>query len=54
MVTDPSKNPVGLLFAGNSSGKMAIANQIGAVLTGLSARSGHALSIDGDNGESAP
>jgi len=48
LVTDPSKNPVGLLFAGSSSGKMAIANRIDFVLTGLSALSGHALSIDGE------
>ena len=33
VVTDPDKNPVGLLFAGNRSGKYAIANPIGPVLT---------------------
>ncbi len=33
LVTDPDKNPVGLLFAGDSSGKYGIANQIGPVLT---------------------
>jgi hypothetical protein len=35
LVTDPGKNPVGLLFAGNSSGSMAIANPIDYVLTRL-------------------
>ena len=32
LVTDPGRNPVGLLFAGNRSGKLAIANQIEDVL----------------------
>jgi len=32
LVTDPDKEPVGLLFAGNPSGKYAIANPIDAVL----------------------
>ncbi|HZR45148.1 MAG TPA: hypothetical protein VFA47_00480 [Candidatus Manganitrophaceae bacterium] len=32
---DTSANPVGLLFAGNSNGTMAIANQIGNVLSSL-------------------
>ncbi|HEY3191980.1 MAG TPA: hypothetical protein VGJ61_04285 [Solirubrobacterales bacterium] len=32
---DSSRNPVGLLFAGDSSGKYAIANPIGAVLSQL-------------------
>ncbi len=32
LVTDPGLNPVGLLFAGNRSGKTAFANQIGKVL----------------------
>ena len=32
-VTDPDRVTVGLLFAGNSSGKMAIANPIGPVLS---------------------
>lgn len=32
LVTDPGKAPVGLLFAGNSSGKLAIANDIDDVL----------------------
>jgi hypothetical protein len=32
LVTDPDKNPVGLLFAGTSDGKLAVANPIGAVL----------------------
>ncbi|MBO1224557.1 MAG: hypothetical protein JYX80_09000 [Candidatus Scalindua sediminis] len=42
MVTDPGKNPVGLLFAGNRSGKIGFANPIDAVL----ARFG--VTIDGD------
>ncbi|MCX7771381.1 MAG: S1 family peptidase [Proteobacteria bacterium] len=33
LVTDPDCYPVGLLFAGDSSGRYAIANPIGAVLT---------------------
>lgn len=32
---DPEANPVGLLFAGNTSGRMGIANPIGDVLSGL-------------------
>lgn len=32
LVADPDPNPVGLLFAGNSSGNTAIANSIGSVL----------------------
>jgi len=32
LVTDPSRNPVGLLFAGNASGTLAVANQIDLVL----------------------
>lgn len=32
LVTDPGREPVGLLFAGNRSGKLAIANPIGYVL----------------------
>jgi hypothetical protein len=47
LVTNPSANPVGLLFAGTSSGKTAIANRIDLVLQGLSARAGVSLSIDG-------
>lgn len=42
LVTDPGKNPVGLLFAGDSSGKYAIANPIGEVLTQLG------VTIDGE------
>jgi hypothetical protein len=42
LVTDPGRNPVGLLFAGTSSGKYAIANQIDDVLTALG------VTIDGD------
>ncbi len=33
VTNDASANPVGLLFAGNNSGSMAIANQIGDVLS---------------------
>ncbi len=33
LVTDPGRDPVGLLFAGNRSGKFAIANRIDLVLT---------------------
>lgn len=33
LVTDPDLDPVGLLYAGDSSGKTAIANPIGPVLT---------------------
>lgn len=47
LVTDPSANPMGLLFAGNSNGKTAIANRIDSVLTQLSTLSGSALTIDG-------
>jgi hypothetical protein len=43
LVTDPGRDPVGLLFAGTSSGKYAIANQIGDVLTTLG------VTIDGNN-----
>jgi hypothetical protein len=32
LVTNPGKNPVGLLFAGTSDGKLAVANPIEAVL----------------------
>jgi hypothetical protein len=42
LVTDPGREPVGLLFAGNSSGTYAIANPIDEVLTAL------AVTIDGD------
>jgi hypothetical protein len=42
LVTDPGRNPVGLLFAGTSSGKYAIANQIGDVLNALG------VTIDGE------
>jgi hypothetical protein len=42
LVTDPGLNPVGLLFAGSSSGKYAIANQIGVVLDAFG------VSIDGE------
>ncbi|HEY5915065.1 MAG TPA: hypothetical protein VJA21_31105 [Verrucomicrobiae bacterium] len=42
LVTDPGKNPVGLLFAGNSTGQYAFANPIGAVIKGLG------VTIDGE------
>ncbi|MCL5282441.1 MAG: S1 family peptidase [Planctomycetes bacterium] len=42
LVTDPGKSPVGLLFAGDSSGKFAIANNIDAVLSALG------VNIDGE------
>ena len=32
LVTDPDRDPVGLLFAGNRSGKLAVANRIDLVL----------------------
>jgi hypothetical protein len=41
LVTDPGRNPVGLLFAGNTSGKLAVANRIGAVLGAFN------VSVDG-------
>jgi hypothetical protein len=42
LVTNPGKNPVGLLFAGDSSGKYAIANQIDLVLDAFG------VSVDGE------
>jgi hypothetical protein len=42
LVTDPGREPVGLLFAGNLNGKYAIANPIGAVLSSFG------VSIDGE------
>lgn len=42
LVNDPGKNPVGLLFAGNSTGSVAIANPIGKVLSEFS------VTIDGE------
>jgi hypothetical protein len=42
LVTDPDRNPVGLLFAGNQTGKMAVANDINLVLTCFG------VSIDGE------
>jgi hypothetical protein len=42
MVTDPGLSPVGLLFAGDSSGTMAVANPIADVLSSL------AVTIDGN------
>lgn len=43
LVTDPDKEPVGLLFAGNGNGKLAVANPIDAVLDAF-----HSISIDGE------
>jgi hypothetical protein len=42
LVTDPGCDPIGLLFAGDSSGKYAIANPIGEVLDALD------VTIDGN------
>jgi len=42
LVTDPGSNPVGLLFAGNRSGKLAVANRIDLVLGAFG------VSIDGE------
>lgn len=42
LVTDPDLNPVGLLYAGNGSGKLAVANPIDAVLNRFG------VDIDGD------
>jgi len=42
LVTDPGKNPVGLLFAGDSSGQWAVANRIDLVLSAFG------VSIDGE------
>lgn len=42
LVTDPGCNPVGLLFAGNSTGKYAIANPIDEVLNSFN------VTIDGE------
>jgi hypothetical protein len=47
LVTRPDANPVGLLFAGNKSGRMAIANPIDLVLSAFSAL-GVSVAIDGD------
>jgi hypothetical protein len=45
LVTSPGKNPVGLLFAGDSSGKHAFANPIGEVLSNFY----RLIGIDGTN-----
>jgi hypothetical protein len=42
LVTNPGKNPVGLLFAGDSSGKWAVANRIDLVLSAFG------VSVDGE------
>ena len=42
LVTDPGRNPVGLLFAGSASGKYAIANRIDRVLNEFN------VAIDGE------
>ncbi len=46
LVTDPGKEPVGLLFAGPRNGKMGFANQIEEVLDGLSSLVPGTLSVD--------
>jgi hypothetical protein len=46
-VTQGNNNPVGLLFAGNSS--VTIANPIDEVLTTLSVLNGTVLSVDDGN-----
>jgi PKD repeat protein len=48
VTNDASLNPVGLLFAGNSSGSMAIANPIDAVLSYFG------VAVDGSSPSSAP
>lgn len=47
VTNNSSDNPVGLLFAGNSAGTMAVANQIGEVLRELGTRLGSTVTIDG-------
>ncbi|MEW6750723.1 MAG: hypothetical protein AB1505_07065 [Candidatus Latescibacterota bacterium] len=42
LVSDPDRNPVGLLFAANQTGTYAVANSIGAVLASLGG-----LTVDG-------
>jgi len=42
LVTNPGREPVGLLFAGNQTGKLAVANDINLVLTRFG------VSIDGE------
>ena len=42
LVTDPDRNPVGLLFAGNRSGKLAVANPIQPVLANFD------VTVDGE------
>ncbi|MHC1765231.1 MAG: hypothetical protein AB9869_13180 [Verrucomicrobiia bacterium] len=42
LVTDPGRNPLGLLFAGDTTGRYAVANPIGVVLTELN------VTIDGE------
>ncbi len=44
LVTDPGRNPVGLLFAGNRSGKFAVANRIDLVLDGFDVT----VTVDGE------
>ncbi len=48
VVTDPGREPVGLLFAGNTRGSLGIANPIGLVLSELSALTGTLITIDGE------
>jgi Putative metal-binding motif len=42
LVTDPGRNPTGLLYAGTSDGKLAVANPIDSVLTAFG------ITIDGE------
>jgi hypothetical protein len=46
VTNDGNASPIGLLFAGNNSGKYAVANDIGDVLAAFSAL-GYQISIDG-------
>jgi hypothetical protein len=48
LVTGSGLNPVGLLFAGDSTGKFAVANDIDDVLSSLSGLTGTMLRIDGN------
>lgn len=48
LVTTAGLHPVGLIFAGDSSGKYAVANDINEVLNSLSVKMGANLKIDGN------
>lgn len=47
VVTSSGLNPVGLVFAGDNSGKYGVANNINTVLSSLSSQMGTTLTIDG-------